>query len=76
MWGSLMKVLMYFHFKKMERFLEKPINVLILMDMICNHFVLAVFVIQYLAALVLDSTFIELLRSEFQIEIDAQVTLR
>ena len=74
LWGSLMKVLMYFHFKGMERFFEKPINILILMDMLIHHFAVAVFAIQYLFVLVLDSTVIQFLQNELQIDVDEQVS--
>ena len=73
-WGSMMKGLIYSHFKRMERFIEKPINVLIVMDMLIHHFAVAVFAIQYLFVLVLDSTVIQFLQNELQIDVDEQVS--
>jgi hypothetical protein len=73
-WGSIMKGLIYSHFQRMERFIEKPINVLIVMDMLIHHFAVAVFAIQYLFVLVLDSTVIQFLKNELQIDIDEQVS--
>jgi len=75
-WGSLMKVLMYFHFKGMERFFEKPINILILMDMLIHHFAALVYVTQFLAVLVLDRTVIQFLQNELQIDVNVQVSVQ
>jgi len=74
-WGSLMKVLMYFHFKGMERFFEKPINILILMDMLIHHFAALVYIIQFLAVLFLDRNIIHFLQNELQIDVDVQVSV-
>jgi hypothetical protein len=76
LWGSLMKVLMYFHFKGMERFFEKPINILILMDMLIHHFAALVYVTQFLAVLVLDRTVIQFLQNELQIDVNVQVSVQ
>lgn len=73
-WGSLMKISMYCFFYNKDKILDKPINVLSLIDLIFNHVFVVSFGVQYLVVLFNDQTVPEFIRENLQFpELSSQV---
>jgi len=63
--GTLMKMVVYRYFKKMQKILDRPINVLILLDQVLHHILSSLFIYFHLYRVFAGELFSEELESSF-----------